>query len=62
MIEKTKVEIKENKAGYTLSSRNAATAKLAKADLKRMDINPLPDADCMAEVREAKKLLRKGKD
>ena len=61
MIDETRNDIDANKDSYTLASRNAASARLAKADMKRIDINPLPDADCMKEVREARKLLRQDK-
>ena len=61
MIDSTRADIKENKEGYTMESRTQANKLLTQAEMKRVNINPLPDTECMAQVRDARKVLRKAK-
>lgn len=60
-IKDTRQMIHDHKDDYTMASRNKAEVHLVKAEANLVDLNPLPDMDCFAEVRKAKAELKKGK-
>lgn len=60
-IKDTRQMMRDHKDDYTMASRNKAEVHLVKAEANLVDLNPLPDMDCFAEVRKAKAELKKGK-